>query len=141
MGNKQDSRDSIDESELVFSLDVEELVNRFEIPCRVEMCIGTRGAGSKTDEGIKRGFEWLVKMIIKIKDDLQKRIDEDVQRQKAEETRLRREKTARLSSSYSRYNNNDDNDDDDDTFDKKKGSPWKSMNELKVKSSIIFISF
>ncbi len=124
----------MDESEIVYGMNIEELVNRYEIPCRIELCTATRGAGSKTDEAIKRGFDWLVKMIMRVKEDLQKRIDEDVQRQKAEETRIKREKSARLSSSYNRHNDDYD-DDDNDPFDKKKGSPWKSVSEMKVRNN------
>jgi hypothetical protein len=121
----------MDESELVYGLNIEDLVNRYEIPCRVELCVGIAGHGSKADEAIKRGFDWLFKMILKVRGDLQRRIDEDVQRQRAEENRIKKEKSARLSSSYNRNNNNNDDDDDEDPFAKKK-SPWKSVNELKV---------
>jgi hypothetical protein len=35
LANKQDQPNSLDESEIVQHLNVEELVNRFQIPCRI----------------------------------------------------------------------------------------------------------
>ena len=101
-----------------------------------------KGIGSKADTSLKLGFDWLVRMIIKQKELMQQRIDEDVQRQKAEETRIRKEKSARLDSTYNRSDYNRDEDDDNDA-DKYK-NPWKPLNELKVcakDSLVIFFCF
>lgn len=84
------------------------------------------------DESIKIGFDWLVKMILQRQANMKQRIEEDVQRQKAEEARIRSEKSARLgTSSRSRYDNDyDDNNDDNDPANRK--SPWKTLKEMGV---------
>lgn len=80
------------------------------------------------DESIKIGFDWLVKMILQRQANMKQRIEEDVQRQKAEEARIRSEKSARLGTNRSRYDNDDD--DDDDPASRK--SPWKTLKEMSI---------
>ena len=63
---------------------------------------------------------------------MQARIDEDVQKQKTEESRVRHEKSARLNSNKNPSNYNDADDDDDAD---RHRNPWKSLNELNAKTS------
>lgn len=131
LANKQDLADSLDESEIVQYLNVEELVNRFQIPCRIETCTALKGTGSRLDESLKIGFEWLIKHITFHYDELRTRIEFDVERQKFDESRIRKEKTDRIKKNNPDYKSFYD--DDDDSMDKKK-SPWEALNELNKNS-------
>jgi hypothetical protein len=55
-----------------------------------------KGIGAKLDESLKIGFDWLMKHITFHYDELKTRIDFDVEAQKLEESRIRKEKTDRI---------------------------------------------
>lgn len=96
IGNKQDQDNPLDESEIVQYLNLEELVNKFEIPCRVETCVALTPIGSKTNQSLRIGFDWLFKDIMANYDKIKERTEEDGERQRLEETRIRREKSDRV---------------------------------------------
>jgi hypothetical protein len=109
---------ALDESEIVQFLNVEELVNKYQIPCRIvislkknyksykkkdwfsnsrkEICQASLGTGNKLDESIKSGFDWLLKYIIFKYDELKTRIDYDVQLQKNRESKIKQEKQEKI---------------------------------------------
>lgn len=63
------------------------------------MCIANSGIGKKLDASLKMGFDWLIKYIGVHFEELRERIDEDVTKQRANESLLRREKSDRLRNS------------------------------------------
>lgn len=83
---------SMDESEIVQYLNVEELVNKFQIPCRIESSTANSGTGAKIDEALKTGFDWLIKYILHKQEELKIRIDHDVGLQRGRESRIKSEK-------------------------------------------------
>ena len=86
----------MDESEIVQYLNIEELVNRYQIPCRIETCTANAGVGAKADEAMKAGFEWLLKFIVTRQEEFKTRIDHDVSLQRGRESRIKSEKYDRL---------------------------------------------
>jgi len=92
IANKQELPNAMDESEIVQYLNVEELVNKFQIPCRIESCTVAEGVGSKMDEAFRAGFDWLVKYIVLRQEELKTRIDFDVGMQRGRESRITSEK-------------------------------------------------
>lgn len=130
LGNKQDMPNALDESEIVQFLNVEDLVNKYQIPCRIETCQASLGTGNKLDDSIKFGFEWLLKYIVLKYDELKTRVDYDVKMQKNKESKIKLEKQEKIKQSREadRYSNYDQDD-----MDKNTGSPWKPLSELKLK--------
>lgn len=121
LANKQDQANALDEGEIVQYLNVEELVNRHQTPCRIvsvgflfpflpaclrglhklillpqEPCIAVQGVASKMDQSLKAGFDWLIKHIQVNMDELKTRVDYDSEIQRNKELRLRREKYERV---------------------------------------------
>lgn len=131
LGNKQDMPNALDESEIVHYLNVEELVNRFQIPCRIETCVATKGVAKNVDPSLKTGFDWLIMHLKLNYGDLKARTDIDVERQKSEESRIRKEKSDRVRQSRSLRDSENSYDDDHDP----KESPWKALTDLKNKDS------
>lgn len=86
----------MDESEIVQYLNVEELVNKYQIPCRIEMCSASSGVGSNADEAMKVGFDWLIKYISHEYEGLKLRIDHDVSLQRGRESKIKSEKYDRI---------------------------------------------
>jgi len=129
LANKQDQASAMDESELVQHFNLEEIVNRYHVPCRVELCIANSGVGKKMDQSLKTGFDWLVKYIGIHFEELQSRIEEDVKKQRHAESLVRREKSDRLRSTRKddRY--------EDDIIDDPKENPFKRLAELSLKDS------
>lgn len=133
LANKQDaSVNAMDESEIVQFLNVEELVNKYEIPCRIESCAALKGSGKNADAPLKVGFDWLMKHLVVNYEELKTRIDQDVQVQKGEESRIRRDKSDRVRKSRSLRDTND-YDQDDDQDEDSNISPWKALTDLKNK--------
>ncbi len=92
IANKQDLPNAMDESEIVQYLNVEELVNKFQIPCRIESCTVSDGVGSKMDEAFRAGFDWLIKHIVMKRGELKTRVDVDVCLQRGREMKITSEK-------------------------------------------------
>lgn len=96
IGNKQDSSNPLDESEIVQYLNLEELANKYEIPCRVETCVALNAINSKINQSLRIGFDWLFKDIMVNYDKLKERVEDDADRQRSEEMRIKRERSDRL---------------------------------------------
>ena len=86
----------MDESEIVQYLNVEELANKYQIPCRIEMCSASAGVGSRADAAMRAGLDWLVRAIGNEFEGLKLRIDHDVSLQRGRETRIKSEKYERV---------------------------------------------
>ena len=131
LANKQDQTNALDESEIVQYLNVEDLVNRYQIPCRIEMCsaLHSNMNGSQLDRALKLGFDWLLNAALTHFDEMKTRIEFDVERQRMDETRTRREKQARIKKREP-YADAQDANDNDSGIDRNQ-SPWKaSLNVL-----------
>jgi ADP-ribosylation factor-like protein 13B len=125
LANKQDQNNALDESEIVQYLDVEDLVNKFQIPCRIEMCSAFSGSmsSSQMDPALKLGFEWLISAASTHFDEMKTRVEYDVEQQRNEESRTRREKQARIKK---RDPYSDANDNDNDLPNDRNQNPWKT---------------
>lgn len=129
IANKQEMPNSMDESEIVQYLNVEELVNKFQIPCRIESSTANSGTGAKIDEALKTGFDWLIKYILHKQEELKIRIDYDVGLQRGRESRIKSEKFDKI-----KERREAENSDDLDDYEKSNVNPWKSLNDLKGSS-------
>ena len=96
LANKQEIPNAMDESEIVQYLNVEELVNKFEIPCRIETCTAINGVGGKIDESLKAGFDWLLRYIVSKKEEIKTRVDYDIGLQRGMESRMKSEKFEKI---------------------------------------------
>lgn len=95
IGNKQDLNNSLDESEIVQYLNLEELANKFEIPCRVETCSVLNPIDTQINFSLRIGLDWLYKDIMANFEKINERVEMDVGRQRSQEMRIRREKMDR----------------------------------------------
>lgn len=95
IGNKQDLINSLDESEIVQYLNLEDLANKFEIPCRVETCSVLNSIDSQINYSLRLGLDWLYKDIMANFEKISERVGDDVGRQRSHEMRIKREKMDR----------------------------------------------
>ncbi|KAA3675238.1 ADP-ribosylation factor-like protein 13B [Paragonimus westermani] len=90
LANKRDSADALDESELIDTLQLDDLVNQHRCPCRFERCCAFLHPGKKLDRAIRDGLRWLLAYIESDLANLEARIRADVSKQ-AREQALERE--------------------------------------------------
>ncbi|KAF6777858.1 hypothetical protein AHF37_02592 [Paragonimus kellicotti] len=90
LANKRDSADALDESELIDTLQLDDLVNQHRCPCRLERCCALLHPGKKLDRAIRNGLRWLLAYIESDLINLEARIRADVSKQ-AREQALERE--------------------------------------------------
>ncbi|KAF5396921.1 ADP-ribosylation factor protein 13B [Paragonimus heterotremus] len=90
LANKRDSADALDESELIDTLQLDDLVNQHRCPCRLERCCALLHPGKKLDRAIRNGLRWLLAYIESDLTNLEARIRADVSKQ-AREQALERE--------------------------------------------------
>ncbi|CAL8090133.1 unnamed protein product [Calicophoron daubneyi] len=106
LANKRDVEDALPESEIVEALQLDELVTRYQCPCRLERCCALLQPRKKLDKAIKLGLRWLLTYIESALPALESRIAEDTARRAAEQAverdarrervRIAREKRERL---------------------------------------------
>ncbi|XP_077488282.1 ADP-ribosylation factor-like protein 13B [Amblyomma americanum] len=96
--NKQDLETAVDETEMCSLLDLENVVNQYKCPTRVENCCAIRFGGRKRkrDPGIDGGFQWLLGHISRNLDELRDRVEHDTALQHAQEERNKEERLARV---------------------------------------------
>ncbi|XP_068212427.1 ADP-ribosylation factor-like protein 13B isoform X2 [Palaemon carinicauda] len=82
LANKQDVEGAMDEIDLVESLNVEEIVNKYKCPTRVETCSAITTRKNKPDKPIADGFRWLIDTIVVHYKDINKRVDEDMENER-----------------------------------------------------------
>ncbi|CAH8657409.1 unnamed protein product [Heterobilharzia americana] len=114
LANKRDIKDAVDESELIAALQLDDLVNQHQCPCRLECCCALLLPGKKLDKAIRDGLKWLLAYIESEMTSLQSRVHADVARQareqavereaRKERVRLAREERERLEKLSSQQN-------------------------------------
>lgn len=129
LANKAETPNAMDESEIVQYLNIEELVNKYQIPCRIEPCTAISGVGNKQDESLKAGFDWLLKYITIKQEELSSRIEYDVAMQRGRETKSKSERFDRF-----KQKRDDEYTDEMDDYEKNSVSPWKGSNDLNKNS-------
>ncbi|XP_066945125.1 ADP-ribosylation factor-like protein 13B isoform X1 [Macrobrachium rosenbergii] len=82
LANKQDVEGAMDEIDLVESLNVEEIVNKYKCPTRVETCSAITTRKNKPDKPIADGFRWLIDTIVVHYKDINKRVDQDMENER-----------------------------------------------------------
>ena len=85
MANKQDNAEALDEIDVADRLQLEMLANECQTPTRIEICSAIQGTGKHIDPIIRVGFQWLVESILHHYETIQRRVLEDVAKQKAAE--------------------------------------------------------
>ncbi|XP_055946284.1 ADP-ribosylation factor-like protein 13B [Argiope bruennichi] len=138
--NKQDVSGAIDETELVSRLDLEVLVNQQKCPTRVEASCALYDEAKMKDPGIQEGFNWLIGIISRDFNELNKRVEEEVNEQKKEEEKEQLERMKRVQkireerereATKNAVNGEKDGGDDDDD-DVIIGNPFKSCDVIKA---------
>ncbi|XP_070567727.1 ADP-ribosylation factor-like protein 13B [Ptychodera flava] len=146
LANKQDEDGALDEIDICEKLNLEDMVNESQSPCRVETCSATLGIGKKMDKSIKSGFKWLLMTISEEWDELGKRVEEETQEQreleaiekkerlervrKIREEREREEEERRKREGIEKEESEDDDDDDVHVGD----NPFKPVEKMKFDS-------
>ncbi|CAN7984307.1 unnamed protein product [Ixodes pacificus] len=96
--NKQDIENVVDEIEMCSLLDLENIVNQFKCPTRVETSCAIRfkNRKRKKDPGIDKGFQWILDHISRNFQDLQSRVEADTELQRLREAREQEERLKRV---------------------------------------------
>jgi len=87
----------LDESEIVQFFEIEELVNKFQNPCRIETTSFIKDKEIKIEDSVNKGLTWLIKYILSNQDEIRTKIDYDTKIQRSEESKRRKEKSFRSS--------------------------------------------
>ncbi|CAH8671629.1 unnamed protein product [Schistosoma rodhaini] len=116
LANKRDIKGALDESELIAALQLDDLVNEYKCPCRLEHCCALLLPNQKLDKAIRDGLKWLLAYIQSDLINIQSRVDADVDRQtrqqaeeraaRKERVRLAREERERLGRLCNQHSNN-----------------------------------
>ncbi|ESO00184.1 hypothetical protein HELRODRAFT_83363, partial [Helobdella robusta] len=77
LANKQDISGALDKSDLCNELNLENIANEFETPCKIESCTAQIKKAKTIDKSLYSGFEWLVNAICSNWTDLQHRVNFD----------------------------------------------------------------
>ncbi|KAF7257814.1 hypothetical protein EG68_05157 [Paragonimus skrjabini miyazakii] len=96
LANKRDSADALDESELIDTLQLDDLVNQHRCPCRLERCCALLHPGKKLDRAIRNGLRWLLAYIESDLINLEARIRADVSKQTREQALEREARRERV---------------------------------------------
>ncbi|CAH8462473.1 unnamed protein product [Dicrocoelium dendriticum] len=84
LANKRDATNALDESELIEALQLDDLVNEFHCPCRLECCCALPKPGRRLDKSIRLGLQWLLAYIASDLTNLDARISTDLAKQAGE---------------------------------------------------------
>ncbi|KAI8498472.1 ADP-ribosylation factor-like protein 13B [Branchiostoma belcheri] len=63
LANKQDVEGAADENDVCSVLYLEQMVNKYRCPCKIELSSTAAGFGKKVDPNISTGFRWLLDQI------------------------------------------------------------------------------
>lgn len=96
LANKQDQEDALDEIDLIEQLDIENLVNKNQCPTLVKTCAASEHKTTQLDNGIRKGYEWLMEFIIRNYDSLNNRVRTDAKEQEHINKEIINEKRERL---------------------------------------------
>ncbi|XP_045596742.2 ADP-ribosylation factor-like protein 13B isoform X2 [Procambarus clarkii] len=99
LANKQDVDGAMDEIDLVESLSVEQVVNKYKCPTRVETCSAITTRKHKPDKPIADGFRWLIDTIVVHYKEINKRVQGDLEKEREQlkkEMEERKERIRRL---------------------------------------------
>ncbi|KFW09060.1 ADP-ribosylation factor-like 13B [Eurypyga helias] len=96
LANKKDREGALSEADVIACLTLEEMVNKYKCPLKIEPCSATMGRGKKIDKSIKEGFCWLLQTIEKDFDTLNERIQRDTAQQRAYEQQQKAEGAERV---------------------------------------------
>ncbi|XP_047489727.1 ADP-ribosylation factor-like protein 13B isoform X3 [Penaeus chinensis] len=99
LANKQDVEGAMDEIDLVESLKIEQVVNKYKCPTRVETCSAITTRKEKPDKPIADGFRWLIDTIVVHYKEINKRVDADMETERKlleKEMEERRERIRKL---------------------------------------------
>ncbi|VDP35189.1 unnamed protein product [Schistosoma margrebowiei] len=116
LANKRDIKGALDESELIAALQLDDLVNEYKCPCRLEHCCALLLPNQKLDKAIRDGLKWLLAYIQSDLINIQSRVGADVDKQirqqteeraaRKERVRLAREERERLRKLSNQHINN-----------------------------------
>ncbi|XP_071519598.1 uncharacterized protein [Panulirus ornatus] len=82
LANKQDVEGAMDEIDLVESLNVEQVVNKYKCPTRVETCSAITTRKHKPDKPIADGFRWLIDTIVVHYKEINTRVENDLEKER-----------------------------------------------------------
>nr|XP_053637778.1 ADP-ribosylation factor-like protein 13B [Cherax quadricarinatus] len=106
LANKQDVDGALDEIDLVESLSVEQVVNKYKCPTRVETCSAITTRKHKPDKPIADGFRWLIDTIVVHYKEINKRVESDLEEEREQlkkEMEERKERIRRLRAERERH--------------------------------------
>ncbi|KAG7161237.1 ADP-ribosylation factor-like protein 13B-like [Homarus americanus] len=97
-GNKirPDVEGALDEIDLVESLNVEQVVNKYKCPTRVETCSAVTTRKHKPDKPIADGFRWLIDTIVVHYKEINKRVEDDLEKERLQMMKEREERKERI---------------------------------------------
>ncbi|KAL1516648.1 hypothetical protein ABEB36_000532 [Hypothenemus hampei] len=96
LANKQDQESALDEIDIIECLQIEEMVNKYKCPTLVQSCCASETNYTKTDPGIREGYEWIVNYIDKHYQQLNLRVELDIVEQEIKDKQELVEKIARI---------------------------------------------
>ncbi|XP_074660122.1 uncharacterized protein LOC141912688 [Tubulanus polymorphus] len=96
LANKQDMEGAMDEIDIIEAISLEELVNVNKCPCRIETCAAIKGQGKKLDKAIQSGFLWLLETIDGDFENLNSRVEKDMETQRKVEEGERKLRSERF---------------------------------------------
>ncbi|XP_042235770.1 ADP-ribosylation factor-like protein 13B isoform X2 [Homarus americanus] len=96
LANKQDVEGALDEIDLVESLNVEQVVNKYKCPTRVETCSAVTTRKHKPDKPIADGFRWLIDTIVVHYKEINKRVEDDLEKERLQMMKEREERKERI---------------------------------------------
>ncbi|XP_066283301.1 ADP-ribosylation factor-like protein 13B [Branchiostoma lanceolatum] len=96
LANKQDVEGAADENDVCSVLYLEQMVNKYRCPCKIELSSTAAGFGKKVDPNISTGFRWLLDQIGKDFSHLSIRIEKDLEEQKEKDEQEKKERRERV---------------------------------------------
>ncbi|MBN3297167.1 AR13B protein, partial [Amia calva] len=96
LGNKQDRDGALYEGELVESLSLEKLVNKYRCPCKIETCCAVMDNSMNREHPVKRGLGWLLRIIHCDYAALNGRVEKDTAERRALEDQDKRHRAERV---------------------------------------------
>ncbi|XP_078699061.1 uncharacterized protein LOC144926304 [Branchiostoma floridae x Branchiostoma belcheri] len=96
LANKQDVEGAADENDVCSVLYLEQMVNKYRCPCKIELSSTAAGFGKKVDPNISTGFRWLLDQIGKDFSHLSVRIEKDLEEQKEKDEKEKKERRERV---------------------------------------------
>ncbi|RWS11491.1 ADP-ribosylation factor-like protein 13B, partial [Dinothrombium tinctorium] len=125
--NKQDLSEAVDEVQLCIDLDLENLVNQFKCPTKIESCCALyNGYKARRDENIENAYNWLLKYIEANWDQLKVRVTSETAKQLDEE----RKTMAKKWKKFRKKNDEIENDEEKKQSFIRNGNPFKPINKI-----------